>query len=74
MLGDMLGENLLPDASRIDIQFKESKHTPYSRPDNDRASLGPILRKDIIAESMHGLNIPTTRSLAVVTTGEDVIR
>ena len=78
MLGDgrahMLGEHILPDASRVDIQFKGSGVTPYSRQGDGRATLGPMLREYIISEAMHGLNIPTTRSLAVVTTGEDVIR
>ena len=78
MLGDgrahMLGEHILPDQSRVDIQFKGSGLTPYSRRGDGRATLGPMLREYIIAEAMHRLNIPTTRSLAVVTTGEDVIR
>ena len=78
MLGDgrahVLGEHLLPDASRVDIQFKGSGRTPYSRQGDGRATLGPMLREYIISEAMHGLNIPTTRSLAVVTTGEDVNR
>lgn len=78
MLGDgrahMLGEHILPDATRVDIQFKGSGRTPYSRQGDGRATLGPMLREYLISEAMHGLNIPTTRSLAVVTTGEDVVR
>ena len=78
MLGDgrahMLGEHTLPDDSRVDIQFKGSGRTRYSRQGDGRASLGPMLREYIISEAMYALNIPTSRSLAVVTTGEDVIR
>ena len=48
--------------------------TPFSRSGDGRAALGPMLREYIISEAMHSLKIPTTRSLAVVKTGEDVIR
>ena len=78
MLGDgraiIIGEHLTKNDKRFDIQFKGSGITPYSRNADGRAALGPMLREYIISEAMHGLNIPTTRSLAVVTTGEDVIR
>lgn len=78
MLGDgrahILGEQITPEAKRFDIQFKGSGRTPYSRGGDGRAVLGPMLREYLISEAMHGLAIPTTRSLAVVTTGEDVIR
>jgi uncharacterized protein YdiU (UPF0061 family) len=78
MLGDgraiILGEHLSQSNKRFDIQFKGSGKTPYSRNADGRAALGPMLREYIISEAMHGLNIPTTRSLAVVTTGENVIR
>ena len=78
MLGDgraiLLGENISPEGERLDIQLKGSGRTPYSRGGDGRASLGPMLREYIISEAMHGLGIPTTRSLAVVTTGEKVIR
>ena len=78
MLGDgraiVIGEHLTPDNKRFDIQFKGSGRTPYSRGGDGRAALGPMLREYIISESMHALNIPTTRSLAVVKTGENVIR
>jgi uncharacterized protein YdiU (UPF0061 family) len=78
ILGDgrahMLGEHIQPDGSRVDIQFKGSGRTPYSRRGDGRAILGPMLREYIIAEAMHALGIPTTRSLAVVTTGEEVLR
>ena len=78
ILGDgratVFGEHLTPKNERFDIQFKGSGRTPYSRGGDGRAALGPMLREYIISESMHALNIPTTRSLAVVETGENVIR
>ncbi|MDN4526390.1 protein adenylyltransferase SelO [Fictibacillus fluitans] len=78
MLGDgralMIGEQITPDGERFDIQLKGSGRTPYSRGGDGRAALGPMLREYIISEAMHGLGIPTTRSLAVVTTGEPVYR
>jgi uncharacterized protein YdiU (UPF0061 family) len=77
-LGDgraiLLGEHLSPDSRRFDIQLKGSGRTPFSRGGDGRAALGPMLREYIISEAMHSLGIPTTRSLAVVATGEDVIR
>jgi uncharacterized protein YdiU (UPF0061 family) len=78
MLGDgraiLLGEHLGPDSCRWDIQLKGSGRTPYSRRGDGRAALGPMLREYLISEAMHALGIPTTRSLAVVSTGETVFR
>ena len=78
MLGDgravLLGEQIAPDGMRFDIQLKGSGPTPYSRRGDGRAALGPMLREYLISEAMHALGIPTTRSLAVVTTGEPVYR
>jgi uncharacterized protein YdiU (UPF0061 family) len=78
MLGDgraiLLGEQLTQDGKRFDIQLKGSGRTPYSRGGDGRAALGPMLREYIISEAMYGLGIPTTRSLAVVATGEMVYR
>ncbi len=78
MLGDgraiLLGEHITPDNRRVDIQLKGSGRTPYSRQGDGRAALGPMLREYIISEAMYALGIPTTRSLAVVTTGENVQR
>lgn len=78
LLGDgrahLLGEHLTPDGRRVDIQFKGSGPTPYSRRGDGRAALGPMLREYLISEAMQGLGIPTTRSLAVVATGERVFR
>jgi Uncharacterized conserved protein len=78
MLGDgralLLGEQITPRGERFDIQLKGSGRTPYSRGGDGRAALGPMLREYMISEAMHALGIPTTRSLAVVTTGEQVFR
>lgn len=78
MLGDgralLLGEQITPLGERVDIQLKGAGETPYSRRGDGRAALGPMLREYIISEAMHALGIATTRSLAVVTTGEPVIR
>lgn len=78
MLGDgravLLGEQITPDGQRFDIQLKGSGKTAYSRGGDGRAALGPMLREFIISEAMHGLGIPTSRSLAVVTTGIPVVR
>jgi uncharacterized protein YdiU (UPF0061 family) len=78
LLGDgralLLGEQITPLGERVDIQLKGSGKTPYSRGGDGRAALGPMLREYIISEAMHALGIATTRSLAVVTTGESVIR
>ena len=78
ILGDgrahILGEHLSPDGKRYDIQFKGSGQTSYSRRGDGKAVLGPMLREYIISEAMHYLGIPSTRSLAVVATGESVRR
>ncbi len=78
MLGDgravLLGEHLVNNDIRFDIQFKGSGRTSFSRGGDGRAALGPMLREYIISEAIHSLNIPTTRSLAVVKTGEKVVR
>src|SRR5688500_14978946 len=77
-LGDgraiLLGEQITPRGDRFDIQLKGAGPTPYSRRGDGRAALGPMLREYIISEAMHALGIPTTRSLAVVATGEPVYR
>ncbi|WP_339252974.1 YdiU family protein [Sporosarcina sp. FSL W8-0480] len=78
MLGDgravLLGEQMTPSGKRVDIQLKGSGRTPFSRGGDGRAALGPMLREFIISEAMHALRIPTTRSLAVVVTGNPVHR
>jgi serine/tyrosine/threonine adenylyltransferase len=77
-LGDgraiLLGEQITPDGRRMDVQLKGAGQTPYSRRGDGRAALGPMLRELVISEAMHALGIPTSRSLAVVSTGEVVHR
>ena len=78
ILGDgrahLVGEQITPDDKRFDIQLKGSGRTPYSRGGDGRAALAPMLREYLISEAMHALNISTTRSLAVVSTGESIMR
>ncbi len=78
LLGDgrahLLGEHMTPDGRRVDLQLKGSGPTPFSRRGDGRAALGPMLREYLISEALHGLGVPTTRSLAVVATGEEVLR
>ncbi len=75
-LGDgraiLLGEVVDRDGVRRDIQLKGSGRTPFSRGGDGRAALGPVLREYIVSEAMAALGVPTTRSLAAVTTGETV--
>jgi serine/tyrosine/threonine adenylyltransferase len=77
-LGDgraiLLGEVVGRDGVRYDIQLKGSGRTPFSRGGDGRAALGPVLREYIVSEAMAALGIPTTRSLAAVTTGKIVMR
>jgi serine/tyrosine/threonine adenylyltransferase len=77
-LGDgraiLLGEVIDADGVRRDIQLKGSGPTPFSRRGDGRAALGPVLREYIVSEAMNALGIPTTRSLAAVITGENVMR
>src|SRR5687767_14232308 len=78
MLGDgraiLLGEHRTPSGQLVDIQLKGAGQTRFSRGGDGRAALGPMLREYVISEAMAALGIPTTRSLAVVTTGETVYR
>lgn len=77
-LGDgraiLLGEVLDRQGQRLDLQLKGSGPTPFSRRGDGRAALGPMLREFLVSNAMHALGIPTTRSLAVATTGEPVYR
>lgn len=78
MLGDgravLLGEQIAPDGARFDVALKGSGRTRYSRSGDGRAALAPMLREYIISEAMRGLGVPTTLSLAVIDTGEAVLR
>ncbi len=77
-LGDgrahLLGEIIDPSGKRWDIHLKGSGKTPFSRRGDGRSPLGPVLREYIISEAMFALGVPTTRSLAVVSTGEKIFR
>ena len=77
-LGDgravLLGEILGGDGRRYDLQLKGAGRTPFSRMGDGRAALGPVLREYIVSEAMAVLGVPTTRALAAVTTGEEVLR
>lgn len=77
-LGDgranLIGEVVGLDGKRYDIQLKGSGPTPYSRRGDGRAALGPVLREYVVSEAMAALGIPTTRALAAVATGEQVVR
>jgi serine/tyrosine/threonine adenylyltransferase len=77
-LGDgraiLLGEIIASDGHRFDMQLKGSGPTPFSRRGDGRAALGPVLREYIVSEAMAALGVPTTRALAAVTTGEQVLR
>ncbi|MEM7214548.1 MAG: YdiU family protein [Pseudomonadota bacterium] len=77
-LGDgramLIGEIIDTNGSRRDLQLKGSGRTPFSRGGDGKAALGPVLREYLVSEAMHALGIPTTRSLAAVTTGENVFR
>ena len=70
----LLGEIVAPDGARFDLQFKGSGRTPYSRGGDGMCALGPALREYIVSEAMAALGVPTTRSLAVVTTGSGIWR
>lgn len=77
-LGDgraiLLGEIKNPEGTSLGLQLKGSGVTHYSRNGDGRAALGPVLREYLVSEAMQKLGVPTTRALAVVTTGEDVER
>lgn len=78
MLGDgrqvLLGEQIAPDGMRFDMALKGSGRTAYSRGGDGRAALGPMLREYVVSEAMRALGVPTTLSLAVLGTGEGVLR
>lgn len=77
-LGDgralLLGEHIGPDGSRHDVQLKGSGPTPFSRGGDGKAALGPVLREYLMSAAMAALGVPTTRALAVVATGDKVLR
>ena len=78
ILGDgralLLGEHINKKNRRFDIQLKGSGQTPYSRNGDGKATLGSMIREYIVSEAMHNLHIPSTRALAVISTGEKILR
>lgn len=78
MLGDgrtaLLGEHIDEKNQRFDIQLKGSGRTAFSRRGDGKATLKAMLREYLVSETMHHLGVPTSRSLAVVKTGETVYR
>ncbi|MDQ2067543.1 YdiU family protein [Xinfangfangia sp. CPCC 101601] len=78
VLGDgrahLLGEIVTPQGARFDVQLKGSGRTGFSRGGDGKAAIGPMLREYLISEAMQALGVPTTRALAVVATGEDILR
>ncbi|AQP44430.1 protein adenylyltransferase SelO [Tessaracoccus flavus] len=78
LLGDgralLLGEIVDDAGQRLDVHLKGSGRTPFARGGDGLAAVGPMLREYVISEAMHALGIPTTRSLAVVATGQTVRR
>ena len=77
-LGDgrahLLGEVVNAAGERFDIQLKGSGRTRFSRGGDGRAPLGPVIREYVVSEAMHALGVPTTRALAMATTGQPVFR
>jgi uncharacterized protein YdiU (UPF0061 family) len=77
-LGDgralLLGELVDASGTRRDLHLKGSGRTPFARGGDGKAAVGPMLREYVISEAMHALGVPTTRSLAVVATGDPVVR
>ncbi|MDR2168323.1 MAG: YdiU family protein [Clostridiales bacterium] len=78
MLGDgravMLGELIVPNLRRFDVQLKGAGRTPFARGADGNAALGPMLREYIVGEFMAAAGVPTTRALAITTTGKEVLR
>src|SRR5699024_4402853 len=78
LLGDgraILTGELTVDDQLIDIHIKGSGPTPFSRPGSDGyAALGPMLREYLVSEAVHAQGIPTSRALAVITTGRRILR
>ncbi|WP_062209055.1 protein adenylyltransferase SelO [Demequina oxidasica] len=77
-LGDgralLLGEITDANGRLRDVHLKGSGRTPFARGGDGQAAVGPMLREYILSEAMHALGIPTTRSLAVTSTGRPVHR
>ena len=74
-LGDgrahLLGQLKNASGTLIDVQLKGSGRTDFSRGGDGLCGIGPAIREYLMSEALHGLGVPTSRSLAVVGTGED---
>lgn len=66
--------HLLGEVNGLDLQLKGSGRTRFSRRGDGRSALGPVIREFLVSEGMHALGVPTTRSLCITTTGEEVYR
>ncbi|NMA78046.1 MAG: hypothetical protein GX960_12460, partial [Actinomycetales bacterium] len=75
-LGDgravLLGERVDPSGRRHDLHLKGAGRTPFARGGDGKAPLGPMLREAVIGEWLHAMGVPTTRALAVLSTGEQI--
>jgi uncharacterized protein YdiU (UPF0061 family) len=56
------------------LQLKGAGETPYSRQGDGLAVLRSSLREHLCSEAMHYLGVPTSRSLCLIRTGDDVMR
>ena len=77
-LGDgraiLIGELIDETGKLNDIQLKGSGPTAFSRQGDGRSAIGPVIREYVLSEAMHAMNVPTTRALAAISTGDDVYR
>ena len=77
-LGDgratLLGEINTQANTLLDMQLKGSGRTAFSRGGDGKATLYSVLREYLLSEAMFTLGIPTTRSLAVIGSGEKIVR
>ena len=64
----------LPNNDTFELQLKGSGQTPYSRFADGKAVLRSSLREYLCSEAMHHLNIPTTRALSLMLSGENIVR
>ena len=64
----------LPNSDKFELQLKGSGQTPYSRFADGKAVLRSSLREYLCSEAMHHLNIPTTRALSLMLSGENIVR
>lgn len=69
-----LGEWPAPDGRSFELQLKGAGPTAYSRRADGRAVLRSSVREYLMSEAMHYLGVPTTRALALVQTGDEVMR